>query len=241
MPRARLAGLALALFALSACGQQSGSPGATTAAAERTPLPDLARVVCRPGQPPRIETPAVKPQPDGVHLELVNETEQELTFSIEDPSGGGMGAGAPRGTSTHVADVDPGRMTLACYDPLTEDGGEGETTPLEVVDEDGVWVSTRLDCRKQFSSVIDYALNATGETSDPVEAARTALEAYSLEPDDVVEPAGYPEADVRQVRLVSGGETLAVVQLIDDGAGRWLVGGVTGCSRDRASRPPAPP
>lgn len=99
-----------------------------------------------------------------------------------------------------------------------------------MIDENGIWVSTVLDCPDQFSSVADYVVGARGETSDPLEAARRAVEGYGLEPDDVFERAGYPDAEVVRVRLVREGEPLAVVDLLDDGTGKWLVGGVNGCS-----------
>ena len=102
--------------------------------------------------------------------------------------------------------------------------------PLQVVDPEGLWVSTELPCGEQFSSVADYIQGAEGETSDPLEAARKAVEGYGLEPDDVFEPAGYPEAEVPKIRLVRAGVPLAVVDLLDDGKGKWLVGTITGCS-----------
>ena len=71
---------------------------------------------------------------------------------------------------------------------------------------------------------------AKGETSDPIEAARKAVEGYRLEADDVFERAGYPDAETVRVRLVRNGENLAVIDLMDDGTGKWLVGMVTGCS-----------
>lgn len=223
----RLPLLALvAALGLSACGagQDEGS-GSPTTETEAAALPDVARVVCEPSGT-RVETPVVKPQPDGIHLEIVNETGSERSFSLTSADGG-TGTGAPAGTSTQVVDLGPGALTVACTDPTLEaEGGE----PLEVTDEDGIWVSTRLGCAEQFSSVIDYAQDAKGETGDPLEAARKALESYGLEPDDVFERAGYPEAEGTSVRMVRAGESLAVIFLVDDGDGKWLVGGVNGCS-----------
>ena len=42
--------------------------------------------------------------------------------------------------------------------------------------------------------------------------------------------AGYPETDTVRVRVVRDGEPIAVIDLIDDGTGKWLVSMVTGCS-----------
>lgn len=216
------------LLALSACGQEpAAEPGDVTGGPEPAPaLPDLARVVCE-ADGTRVETPAVRPRGDGIHVELVNETGAERSFAATSAEGGGLGVAAPTGKSVQVLDLEPGALTVACPDPGT---GEGDGAPLEIVDENGIWVSTLLDCGQAFSQVVDFAPDARGETSDPVEAARTALEGYRLEPDDVLEPAGYPETELPKVRLVRDGEVLAVVQLVDDGAGMLLVSMLSGCS-----------
>jgi hypothetical protein len=222
----RLTVLALvAALGLAACGSGQRPEAAPEAKGEPVALPHVARIVCKAGGPPLIETPAVKPQRDGVHLEIVNETGADLSLVL--PT---MGTGAPVGTSTQIVDLGPGELTVACAAPETLGDGEPPSTPLEVVDQDGIWVSDLLDCPEQFSQVIDYELDARGETNDPLEAARKAVEGYGLEPDDVFERAGYPAGDDARVRLVRNGESLAVVFLVDDGAGKWLVGGVNGCS-----------
>lgn len=223
-------GLATAL-ALPACGagQETAPAGSTASPEPEAALPNAARVVCESGRAPTVETPAVKPQRDGVHIDFVNETGKDLGFSIEDPSEGGMGAGAPPGTSTQIVDLHPGTVTIACYDDATEDGSEVPRSSLEIVDQDGVWISTRLTCSSDtaFSQTVDYMQGARGE-ADPLAAARNALEPYT-QPEDIVEPAGYPDTDVRIYRLVRTGDVLATVSLWDDGAGGWLQDTVTGC------------
>ncbi|HXV96189.1 MAG TPA: hypothetical protein VD695_06540 [Gaiellaceae bacterium] len=223
-----LASLAV-LLALPACGsgEEAGS-GSTASEPQPEPaaLPDLARVVCDE-QGVRVETEAVRPRADGLHVEIVNEAGSERAFSLSG-AGTGLGFGVPPGPTVQVVDVGPGTLTVSCSDPATEPEEGGE--PLELVDEDGVWVSTRLACEEQFSQVVDYVQGAKGESSDPLEAARKAVEGYAVEPDDAFERAGYPEAEIAKVRLVRGGEPLAVVDLVDDGAGKWLVSTVTGCA-----------
>ena len=141
----------------------------------------------------RVETPSVKPQGDGIHVEVVNNAAGERSFSVETADGsGGMGLGAPPGTSSQIVDLGPGPLRVSCTDPAVEvEGGE----PLRIVDEDGIWVPTTLGCPDQFSQVVDYVAGAKGKTSDPIEAARKAVEGYRLEADDVFERAGYPDAD----------------------------------------------
>lgn len=223
--------LVVALLGLTACGAgedaDSGSGGpAESTEPEPTALPDVARVVCDENGA-RLETTSVRPQPDGIHFEIVNETGSERSVAIQNAQGTGTGMGVPAGTSTQVVDVEPGALTVSCTDPATEPGA-GEA--LEVVDEDGIWVSTRLGCAEQFSQVDDYIQGASGETTDPLEAARKAVEGFGLEPDDVFERAGYPDTDTARVRMVRDGEPIAVVDLIDDGTGKWLVSMVTACS-----------
>jgi hypothetical protein len=219
-----------AVLALTACGAgREAVPAGSTESPQPGALPAFARVVCQSAGPPRIETPAVKPQPDGVHIEFVNETGKDMGFSIEDPSEGGMGDNAPQGTSTQVVDLHPGTVSIACYDAFTADAGEAAKTALRIVDEDDVWIPARLTCGQQFSGYLDYAADARGN-ADPLEAAREGLGGY-MQPGDTVEPAGYPEAQTTLLyRMVRAGEVLAIVELEDDGSGGWLPGNVTGCS-----------
>ena len=217
-----------AALALTACGagEKAGS-GPTASEAQPAPpaVPAAARVVCGPDGV-TVETPMAAPQPDGVHVVVVNETDAERAVSLSGDTAG-LGFPALPGETEEVVDLGPGALTVGCDDPATEPK-PGE--PIEIVDPEGIWISTELPCGEQFSSVLDYMQGAKGETSDPLQAARKAVEDYGLEPDDVFEPAGYPEAAAPAIRLVRDGEPLAVVHLLDDGEGKWLVNTVTGCS-----------
>jgi hypothetical protein len=62
-----------------------------------------------------------------------------------------------------------------------------------------------------------------------LEAAREAVEPYGTEPDDVFAPVGYPEAGTTRISLRREGELLAIVDLTDDGAGKWLATMITVC------------
>lgn len=221
--------LALALAAtlgLSACGSEEASEptGSTGGSGPDAGLPDVARVVCEPNGT-RLQTPAVKPRGDGVHIEVVNETGSDRSFSVLDGRGGGVGENAATGTSTKVVALGPGPLTVTCSDPLAD---VEQGSRLEVVDEDGVWVSTRLACGTSFSATIDYVRQAQGDP-EPLTAAEKGFENY-MQPGDVVEPAGYPDAAAPVFRLVRSDEILGVVDLVDDGAGGWLPSAVTGCS-----------
>lgn len=215
------------VVALSACGAER-----ETVPAGPSPQPaqtqDVVRLVCQVKEPPVVEFPTVEPQPDGVHFQIVNETDKDLAFSVETPSGGGGGTNAPQGVSTQVVDIPPGKASIACFDPYTEDAGKVAKTDLEIVDEHGAWVPTRLKCAQQFSGVVDYVAGARGKP-DPLEAAREGFRGY-MEAGDVVEPAGYSQAEMLVFRLVRDGDVVATAELLDDGAGGWLPSTVTGCS-----------
>jgi hypothetical protein len=217
-----------AALGLTACGagddEAAPAESTETSEPEQVALPDVARVVCAV-HGTRLETDTVKPQPDGVHVEVVNETGEERSVSVLDPQGAGMGQSAPAGTSTLVVALAPGALEVTCSD-LREEEREGSM--LQVVDEDGVWISTTLDCMLGFSGTSDYTPDARGD-ADPLTAAQSGLESY-MQPGDVVEPAGYPEAETPLYRLMRDGEVLATVELMDDGHGGWLPSTVEGCS-----------
>jgi hypothetical protein len=219
-----LASVVAAALVVSACGAAQETKSGRFDSEHRA---RCAATRHRPGGLPSrrsapIETPAVKPRRDGVHLRVVNETGMDLDFSIEDPSEGGMGTGAPPGRSPHVADLHPGTVSISCYDAYTEDGSEVAQASLEIVDEDGIWVSTRLQCESEFafSQNIGHVSGARGK-SDPLAAAKEPLEGYMQE-GDVVEPAGYPDTPERIYCLVRAGNVLATVSL-------WRTGPAAGC------------
>jgi hypothetical protein len=207
--------------ALSACGQAAPEPASEPGAA---PLPNVAQIVCRAGGTD-VLTPTVRPQPDGVHLDVQNETGSELAFKVEDREGGGGGFDIP---GSSVMDLHPGKARVACFDGYREDPSEIPGEPLEIVDEDGVWVSSLLDCPEAVSEVADYAEDAQGEQGDPAEIVRR----YATDRDLAgnVERAGYVQGETPVFRLVSEGDVVASVELFADGEGGWLVSSVDRCS-----------
>jgi hypothetical protein len=210
--------LGVVTVSLAGCGQgpEAQEPAGTAGQTEEAALPDVARVACEPGAPD-VATPTVRPQADGLRVEVVNETGEDLSVSIL-PWGG---TSAPQGTSTVVVDLPPGQVSVSCYDPYANDPGKAPQSSFDLVDADGVWISTQIECATGmgFSGMPDYVPGAVAEE---------ALRPYG-EPGDVIEPAGYPEAESPVYRLVREGEVLAVVELMDDGAGGWLESQVTGC------------
>jgi hypothetical protein len=201
-------------IALAACADRSPAAGPSP--------PGVATIVCDETGT-TIETPSVRAQPDGVHVVVDNRTGVDPGFSARFADGRGHGDNAPPGTSEHVLDAPPGTLEIGCY--AGEHGsGEPDLRALEVVDVDGFYRSTALDCESSSGGVIDYVPGAEGEVGDPVDLARVVFEESTgrLEPDDVVERAGYPEWDEPIVRLVREGEVVATIRYFEADGGGWL-------------------
>jgi hypothetical protein len=126
----------------------------------------------------------------------------------------------PVGTGTEVFTFGPGSYRLTC-------GGSAST--FVVVDPDRLYTPTELICATQTSSSMDYVAGARGPRGSVVAVAGAELR--GLAPGDVVERAGYQQAAGDQlVRVVRGGQVVAVLQYSDDGHGGWLIGGIRACS-----------
>jgi hypothetical protein len=212
-----VAGVSLGLM-LAACAEPTTEPSADGLAQEPA---DVARVTCD-ADGTHIETASVSARPDGVHLVVVNHLGFDTGFSFELSDGSGGGDNSPRGTSTHVLQAPPGQVLIGCYlDP--DASGEVERQTFEVVDADGVYRPTELDCESISVGTSDYAAGATGESGDPVDLGRQRFDgAYGLQEGDVVERAGYPQADLQTVRLVRDGRVLATITYRGSEAGGWL-------------------
>jgi hypothetical protein len=226
--------LALVLAILGAalaagCGRGATEPAPTAPRAEAATLPAVAEIECEVNGA-QVVTARVRPQPDGLHLEVRNDTGTELGFSAEDSKTGGQGASAPTGSANYVWPLPPGRLVVKCTNGEA-DPSEVEGAALEVVDERGVWVSTSLAerCTEASTSTADYAVGAQGEKGDPVDIARELFKKQGLEAGDVVEPAGYPDGDDTIVRVTRSGDVIATMSLLSDGAGGWLPENTTLC------------
>ena len=191
--------------------------------------PALARVTCD-GTSTAIETQvvrmdpqtgeilalssAVRPRTDGVHILVTNTSDIDLSFQWDLG-----GDGAPVGRRELVLTLPPGVARIRCQDPSEDAGAPGGYVELEVVDPDGIYVPTELACDEVTGWFADFAPGATGDP-DPVQSAKDHLS--GLEPGDVVEVAGYPDAEIRQVRVVRDGEVVAVLEYSSDGQDGWL-------------------
>lgn len=226
----RRSGFILALAVVTAgCGQAAPQPEGEPPVQEQ-PLPDLAQIECEVNGA-RVLTPAVRPRADGVHLEVRNETGVELSFSALSVEGAGRGSDAPHPSVTYVWPLAPEKVFVKCVDSEA-DPSEIEGAPLEIVDQEGVWLSTRLHsgCRSAVSTSGSSIAGAKGERGDPVDVARRAFERWGLRPTDVVERAGYPEGEETIVGVLRDGRVVATLQLQGDGSGGWLTSGTLACT-----------
>jgi hypothetical protein len=223
------ASVAAAAFLAVACA--SRSPEVPVApAAERNVLPDVAQIVCD-ANGTSVLTPVVRPQRDGVHLEIRNSTGEDLSFIV-----GADGDGVPSGSSELIWPLPPGTAKVGCV-ALSAPGDTPADGEVTVRDPDGIWIDPGVGGRTEGneacpSAVIgsfDYVAGAAGEQGDPVEIARARLR-DRLKEGDLVHAAGYPEEPNRHVIVVRDGSTVADLKYVRDQAGTgWLLDSESTC------------
>jgi hypothetical protein len=213
--------VALAAALVSGCGAEPDEGRRPGTAA------DALRVTCGE-EGARVPEPVVEARPDGLHLQVTNETAREVHLTVERHSRGGAGGAAPPGTSEHVFAVGPGEWNVTCY---VESAGSPSPAPFELVDT-GIWVSTEIDdCEAPESSHGDPPRRVADDRSELPELARRGLEAFTgLEPGYAVEPAGYPEQEEAIFRARRDGRTIGTMSFYPDGEGGWLEGSATACA-----------
>jgi hypothetical protein len=221
-----------ALLLASGCGGLSSQPPGEDLAS----IADAAKVICDQDGT-RLLTTQVRPQADGVHIRIESRLDREDVSFVVGQLGGSEAAGE------QVWPIPPGTVEIGCWVGFEE---EPDYVPLEVVDSQGLYVPAELDCLKAVgssgggvaSSGGSFGEAPEGDPRDPVEIAREFFESAfgPLGADDVVERAGYPQAEIRQVRLVRDGKTVAVAEYADasfaggeKGSG-WIGEGYQACS-----------
>lgn len=213
--------LAIAV-SLGSCGRAADLP-------EGDALPAIVELVCEE-EGTRLLTDSVPPQGDGVHFRIDNRTGRDLAFDFP---GGGENADA--GVTNIVLAIPPGRAEVRCAGEYLDPPYRSDFVAVEIVDEEGLWVDPEIDCERAVTGTDGTAPGAGGEEGDPVDLTRRHL-ADRLREGDIVEVAGYPEADQRIVRVVRDGRTLARVTYVgsefatgEPGEG-WFLDETTTCS-----------
>jgi len=177
---------------------------------EQERVPSNVRVVCD-GEGAHVLTPEVEASPEGVHLAIDNRLQGNADLSVDHP-GGGMGWSVPTGESERVADVPPGKVTIACYSRSwgREKALSIESGATEVLAGDSGYKSPGLDCpRGKLAGGMGPYSEEMGGEGDPVELLRSEVSGR-LREGDVVEIAGNMRSrDEKTVRVVRDGKVVA--------------------------------
>jgi hypothetical protein len=173
---------------------------------------------------------AVDAQTDGVHIAVTNTADERISFTVsghESSTYVVTDSGADPGERKEIVlGLPPGDADVSCV--LGSKGGI-DTSPiaeLRVADPAGSYIPIGMDCPKS-SQASDDAPGAVGFKGDPVEIARQHLS--GLEYDDAVERAGYPGSEQPIVRVVRGGNVVAMATFNGAGEGGWLVETLVTC------------
>jgi len=201
---------AIALVVLAGCAEET--PRSQLREGQPVAAP-FVEIVCTEDGGTRLWTPVVEVQSDGVHLDIDNRAGDQASID-------GFPLDVGEGQQEEVVRTPPGKMKVAC-NPLSQRGGNKKPVKydLELVDPEGHWVSTELECKTDnIVGTTFYAPMSIGNR-DPAEAVKEMVK--GLKPDDVVEPAGYLQADVPAVRIVRDSKVVGVIGFAetDDGFG----------------------
>ena len=200
----------------------------TNSAAPLTPtpsaVPDLLKVSCDGGAP-RMVTPTVAVQRDGVHIQLVGNPPPNTGLAFFGRLDGSMYLSrAADPTQGLVLQLGTGTYDVKCYqmgsgvDPAAINAADS----VDVVDPNGFWVSTYLDCA--FSGQID--LTPVGYLPGGSAATNIRSEVAGLLPSDTIERAGYTYvAGLPAYRVVRGGSTIAALTM-----GKDAIASVVACN-----------
>ena len=205
--------LAVTLLMLASCAETT--PRSQTREGHPVAAP-FVEIVCTEDGGTRLWTPVVEVQADGVHIDVDNRAGAQA--SIDD-----FHLDVGPGRHKEVVRTPPGRMKVAC-NPFNQDRGSKKPVKydLELVDPEDHWVSTELECETDaVVASTSYAPEPIGD-GDPAEAVKEVVK--GLKPDDVVEPAGYPQADVPAVRIVRDSKVVGVVGFAETDGGLGIEG-----------------
>jgi len=191
------------MLAVAACGETRSAPPASGPAPEV--VPDVAVVACT-ANGTKLLTPAVRPQPDGIHVELRQLSGDPATLSTDTGGGGKPGE---RIVLTSAPDATRmGCMTDADWnaDPPAHRGW----VTLQVHDQRGLWVDDRPATAQCSSAIYDYDTSAPGTPESDL--AEFVGRHFRIGPGETVERAGYPDQRPIEYRLVRDGVVVGVAQ-----------------------------
>lgn len=199
----------------------------TQSADDELGAPDVARLVCDQDGMTALD-PEVAARPDGVYLEVLNQTTRR-EFYISKPDGrdnegGGL---SPMGITKITTSMPPGEIYVSCFgkgeDISHQQRLEGRAV-ITVVDPDRLWVPPELDCSiDDRDRIVDDSVPEGAETD--VDGLIRAI-VPGIQQEDQIRKAGYPltQSGVQPRIIIRDGLRLATVMLEpeDEGYETWV-------------------
>jgi hypothetical protein len=191
-------------------------------------VPSTLEVICHQDGTTTLSEDAVVVKRDGVHFSVDNRAGEGASMI-------GLVNDVPEGKSDNVSVVGPGSIRVACW-PFSRHSGNRKDTPkgdpVEILDPQEVWVDPELECPAENdlaeSAILDFVDTSNSDYRDPVAATEAFFK--NLESDDVVELAGYPDAEPPSTRVVRDGDVVANVSFLHADDGGVLVEGYGSCA-----------
>jgi hypothetical protein len=107
---------------------------------------------------------------------------------------------------------------------------EPATSPIEILDPDGLYLEGGLECgflSSEWGMTGDFAEAPLEEGVVPLSEARASIDGLQLE--DEVRYAGYPSSRDRNVVVVRDGDVIASFEFVTFDGEDWVAAGASGC------------
>ena len=187
-----------------------------------TPAPGIATradLTCGTDGTATLSTDTVQPRPDGVHIRVINESDEPVSVA---------GFDADTGTTNWVSAYGPGTTELGCW-PFSQhaSGDAPERLSLEIVDPFGLYVDGSISCQIEMNITVDRSDGPTDEGPPSLAVARGLID--GLRQDDVLRVSGYPEQEGGAVIVIRDGETVARYGIQRFGDRPWEIAAGSAC------------
>ena len=171
---------------------------------DSTAIAARAEIVCRADGSTNVLTPTVRARPDGVHVFVRSQLDEPASVN-------GIGVDVSPGRWSDVLSIEPGTIDVACWAFSQHGKEEPATTPLEVVDPEGMYVDPELACSGGMirGTISDFIAPAPKDALIPLDEARRQI--GGLASDDEVIHGGYPEEATPQVLVVRDEAVIASI------------------------------